>query len=96
MLLVITNLVLAVDMLKVVWLLWTPTLPPKKLIVVLMVVILCHIRVGNNHPWIIHTNTGTIIHHILGGGMILFLLLMSEAVLVLVQPTSTPKYTILE
>ena len=35
---------------KVVWILGTPTLPPRELIVVLMLVILFHLIVGNIHP----------------------------------------------
>ena len=45
-LMVIIHLVLQLVMVKVVWVLVPPTLPSRKLIVGLMVVILCHVLVG--------------------------------------------------
>ena len=30
--------------------------------------ILCDLRVGNIHPWVIHINRGPILHHIFVGG----------------------------
>ena len=41
---------LVVVIVKMVWVLGPPTLHPKKLIVVLIVVVLCHCRVRNNIP----------------------------------------------
>ena len=41
---------LVLVMVKVVWDLGPPTLPNRKLIVGMMVVILCDLRVGNIHP----------------------------------------------
>ena len=43
---VVLHSLLLLEMVKVVWVLVSPTFPPKKLIVVLMVVILCHLWVG--------------------------------------------------
>ena len=50
MLQVIIHLVLQLVMMNVVWVLGPPTLPTKKCIFGLMVVILCHIGVGIIHP----------------------------------------------
>ena len=47
---VVLNLMLVLVMLKVVWDIGPPTLPPIKLIFGLVVVILCDIRVGNIYP----------------------------------------------
>ena len=68
----------------------TTYLTSQKLIVVLMVVILCHIRVGIICPSVIHKNTGPIIYHILAGSIIVFLLIMVEVLLFLGNPTSPP------
>ena len=47
---VVLHLMLVLMMVKVVWDLGPPTLPPRKLIAGLMVVILCDLRVDNIHP----------------------------------------------
>ena len=47
---VVLHLMLVLVMVKVVWDLGPPTLPNRKLIVGMMVVILCDLRVGNIHP----------------------------------------------
>ena len=48
--LVFLHLLLVVVMVKVVLVLVRPTLPPRKLIVAFLVVILCHLGVGILHP----------------------------------------------
>ena len=48
--LMVLSLVLIMDMLKVLWVLGPPTLPPQKLIVLLMVIILCYQALENIHP----------------------------------------------
>ena len=95
-LLVVLHLVLVMEMVKFVWFLIPCTLPPKQFIFVLMVVILCHIRVGNIHSFVVHTNTGHIILHVLGGRIIMFLVVMVEVLLILEPTTDTPKKIILE
>ena len=78
------------DMVNVVWVLGPPTLPPKTLIVVLMVAILCCQGVGIIHPQGIHTTTCHIIYQISGGRIIMLLLVM-----VLLRPNYHLKNTIL-
>ena len=80
---VVIKLVLMMVMVKVVWVLGQPNLPTRRLIFELLEVILCHLGVGIIHSWVIHTNTGTIINHILVGRIIILLLVMEEMVLVL-------------
>ena len=66
-------------------------LSPEELNIELMVIILCCTRVGIIHPRVIHKNTGPIIHHILGGRIIIALLAMADLFFPLLTPTSTPK-----
>ena len=61
---VVLNLVLVMVMVKVVWFLGPPTFSPRKLIVGLMVLLLCNIRVGIIHTWVIIKNTGPLLHYI--------------------------------
>ena len=65
-------------MVKLVWDLVQPTSPPKNLILGFVVVILCHIKVGHIHPWVIHTDTDPIVRHILVGRIIVLLLVIVE------------------
>ena len=58
------------EMVKVVLVIGPTTLPPWMFMFVLMVLILCYIIVVNIHAWFIHTNTGPILHNILGGRII--------------------------
>ena len=83
----IIHLELVRVMIKVVWVLGSPTLPTKKSIVAFMVVILCHLRVYIIHPGFICTKTGPITHHILVGTIIMLLLVMLEVVLIIGPPT---------
>ena len=91
----IINLVLVLVMFKLVWVLVPPTLTPKMFIVLFIVVILCHTRLGNIHPFVVHKNTGIILHTILGGRIIMFLMVLTEMVLILGTPTSPPKNMVL-
>ena len=92
---VVLHFMLVLVMVKVVWDLGTPTLPTRKLIVGLVVAIFFYLRVGNIHPWFIHTKNVPILHHILWGIIILLMMVMVEVLLVLGKPTSTPKNIIL-
>ena len=92
---VVLHLVLLMDMVNVVWVLGPPTLPPKKLIVVLMVAILCRQGVGIIHPQGIHTTTCHIIYQISGGRIIMLLLVMMEVAMVLLKPNHPDKKTIM-
>ena len=94
-LLVVLHLVLMPVMVKVVWILGTPTLPTKNWIVGLMVVILCHLWVGIIQQWAIPTNLGNIINHLWVGRINLSLIVMEETMLELIKPTSPPKHLIL-
>ena len=60
-----TVLVIVINMVKVVWVLVPTTLSPKKLIILFLVVILCHIRVGIFNILVINKNVGPIINHVL-------------------------------
>ena len=93
MIILIPNLVFVTVnvMVKLVRVLGPTLLPPKRIIVGLIVVTLCHIRVDITHPWLVHTNIGPIIHNILEGRIIILLLLIVEVVLVLGKLTSTPQ-----
>ena len=62
LLLMVICFVLMLEMVKLVWVLVPPNLPPKKLIVVLMVKNLCHKGVDNIHTWVLNKKTGTILH----------------------------------
>ena len=88
------HLMLVLVTVNVVWCLVPPTLPLRKLIVRLMAVIFCDLRLGYIHPLIIHTKKGTILNNTFGEIIVVLLLVMVEVVLVLGQPTSTPKYII--
>ena len=90
-LLVTIHLVLHIIMVKVVWFLIPPTFPPKKLIVSLMVLILCHITVGIFHPWVIPKKAGPLICYLLVGVTNLVLMMMVEVVLFLVPTTYPPR-----
>ena len=92
---VVLHLMLVLVMVKVVWDLGPTTLPPKKLIVGLMVEILWDLRVGNIHTWVIYTNKGPILHHIFGGKTTILRMVMVEVLLVLGQPTYPPQNIIL-
>ena len=83
-------------MLKVVWVLGPPTLPPKKLIVGLMVVIFCHLWVGIIQLWSIPIRSSPFICCILVFRINLAVLVMVYVVLVLIQTTSPPQMLILE
>ena len=90
------HLVLLLEIVKVVWFLVPPTLPSKNLKVGLMVVTLCCQEVSIIHSWVIHKNTGPILHKILVGRIIMVLLVMVEVVLVLVQPTGSRQHCTLK
>ena len=89
---VVLHLMLVLVMVKLVWDLAPPTLPLIKFTVGLMVEIFCGLRLGNIYTWVIHTKKGTIINHIFKGRITALILVMVDVVLVLGQPTSTPKY----
>ena len=72
----ILHFVLDMVKVKVVWVLGPPTLSPRNLDSGFMMVILCHLRVGILYPLVIHTNTGPIIHKILGGSCIMARMVM--------------------
>ena len=90
-LLMVICLVFLMVMIKLVWVLGPPTLPPKNFIVALIVVIYCRQVVGEIHPRVIHTNKGPIIYQILVWRSRMVLLVMVEVVLVLGPPTYPPK-----
>ena len=73
---VVLCLVFLLEMVTMVWVLVPPTLPTKKLIVVLMVMILFCQGVGIIHTWFIDTKIGPIIHQILWGRIIVVILEM--------------------
>ena len=87
---VVINLLLVMVMVKVVWILGPPTFPPKKLIVILIVVILCHIRVEIINLWAIQIKTGLILCYLWGWMIILFFLFMLDMVLAL-GPLNFPR-----
>ena len=92
---VVLNFVLVTTIVNMVWVWVPPTLPTRKSIVGLRVTILCTLRVGIIHPWVINTKKVPILRHIFGGRIIMVLMVMVEVVLILVQPTSSSKMIIL-
>ena len=90
MLLFVLHLVLQLVMVKLVWVLGTPIVPPIKCIIVFMVVILCHLRVGNIQPWSIPKNTGPLLNYIVVGSDNIMLLVVLEVMVVLGPPNFPP------
>ena len=91
MFLMVLPLVLVLFMVKVLWVLRPPTLPPIKWIVVLIVVIFFLQLVGNIHIGFIHTKTVPILRLILEVSIVIVIAEVLEVFLVLVQPTSPPR-----
>ena len=73
------------------WVLTPPTLSPKTLIVLLVVVIWCCLIVGIIYTSAIQIKTGPIIHYLRYSTLVFVVLVVVAAVLVLVLPTSTRK-----
>ena len=68
------------------WVLEPPTFPPRKYIVGLIAVILCHLGVVIIHPWYISTKACPLLNFLRGVRLNLLPLVMVEAVLVLGNP----------
>ena len=85
------HLVLQLVVLKLEWVLEQTNLPPINIIVGLMLVILCHLWVGIIHIRLITINTGSLIHYIRGGAIILLLIAVVEVAFLIVPTTSTPR-----
>ena len=95
MLQVIPHLVLHMVIVKVVWVLGPVTSIHVKIVVGLVVVILCHIRLGIIQQWSIQKDTGILINYLRRESIILVLLVIVGVVFVLGQPTYTPRKLIM-